>query len=193
MFFLGDPHFRHIKVARIRGFDTVEEHDAHLIKQIRNQVRENDRLIIMGDISSGREEGEYEALEILRDLPGYKTLICGNHDSVAGIHRKWSPHTPFFQEVFETIHDYGRIRMEGRQVLLSHYPYISQGDGPARGPSRYEWARLSDTGELLIHAHTHHTDPFSGSVTGREMCVSWDARRNLTTEAQVSAWVKSFS
>ena len=44
-------------------------------------------------------------------------------------------------------------------------------------------------GKALIHGHTHHSDPFSGSLTGREMCVSWDAWGRLVNIDQVAAWV----
>lgn len=192
MLFIGDLHLGHTKVALLRGFDNVEDHDDYLIEQWRKTVRPNEEVYILGDISSGKEEEEVRALTIISGLPGFKTLIAGNHDSVSGIHRGWSILTPFYNTVFGAIHDYGRIRMNRRMVLMSHYPYLASGDGPGRGHARYSWARVPYMGELLLHAHTHHTDPFSGSVTGREMCVSWDARRGFTTEAQVSKWVESF-
>lgn len=191
MFFIGDLHFGHEKVAKIRGFDSVEQHDLFIFDQWNKIVREDDKVYVLGDISGGRDEQEYHALEILAQLPGYKTLICGNHDSVSGIQRKYSSRTEHFRQVFERIQDFGRIRMENTQILLSHYPYTSQGDGPGRGEARYREFRLPDTGGLLIHAHTHHTHPTNGSVKGRELCVSWDARRGFTTTAHVSEWVKS--
>lgn len=190
--FVGDPHLYHDRVALIRGYangEAMAEAFAHLVTRT---VSIHDTLYILGDCSSGREEDEYRALQLLKTLPGIKILIVGNHDSVSGIHRKYACHTEMFRDVFTEIHEYTRIRMENRMVILSHYPYLSSGDGPGRGPARYEWARMADTGELLIHAHTHHTDPFDGSSTGREMCVSWDAwRKRFATDADISKWVQS--
>lgn len=188
--FVGDLHFGHVKVAAIRGFETPYSHDMTIMDKWDRQVREEDVVYVLGDISSGREEGEAYALRQLSYLPGKKRLIAGNHDSISGIHRKISPHINQFHEVFENVADFGRIRMDKEDVLLSHYPYTSQGDGPGRGASRYAQFRLPDLGEKLIHAHTHHSDPFSGSVTAREMCVSWDAWNRLVGISDIAAWVE---
>ena len=187
--FIGDLHFGHEKVAALRGFDTTDEHDTAIRRQWDRQVKPGDVVWVLGDLSSGGAAGEVHALDILSALPGRKRLIAGNHDSVAGIHRSPSPRTRLFREVFETINDYGRIRIDGQSVFLSHYPYESQGDGPDRSPARYLEYRLPDYGHRLIHAHTHHTHPRSGSWTGRELCVSWDAWRRLVNLGDVQKWI----
>lgn len=190
--FIGDLHLGHEKVAGLRGFDTVEAHDAALQKQWTRQVKQGDTVWVLGDISSGGAGGEIRALDILTGLPGRKRLIAGNHDSVAGIHRSPSPRTRLFREVFETIADYGRIRINRESILLSHFPYESQGDGPGRGKApRYLDYRLPDLGGRLIHAHTHHAHPTSGSWTRRELCVSWDAWCRLVNLGDVQNWIES--
>lgn len=189
--FVGDLHLGHERVAGIRGFSVPELHDETIKSMWAAQVRHDDLVYVLGDLSSGAPATEVRALMILLMLPGRKRLIAGNHDSVAGIHRRPSPHTDLFREVFEEIHDHGRIRVEGQQILLSHYPYASQGDGPGRGDARYLQYRLPDFGGRLIHAHTHHIHPTSGSTTGRELCVSWDAWRRLVGAADIHRWVTS--
>ena len=189
--FIGDLHFGHEKVAELRGFDTTDAHDAAIRRAWDRQVSPGDVVWVLGDLSSGGAAGETHALEILAALPGRKRLIAGNHDSVAGIHRSPSPRTRLFRDVFETINDHGRIRINREQVYLSHYPYASQGDGPGRHGSRYNEYRLSDLGARLIHAHTHHTHPTAGSYVGRELCVSWDAWRRLVNLGDVQKWIEA--
>lgn len=188
---IGDVHLYHAKVTKIRGFSTLEDHNKAIMDAWFKVVRPDDQVYVMGDISSGKNDDERRALSLLYYLPGRKRLITGNHDSVAGIHRAESPNISMFRDVFKSINDYGRIKMERHQVLLSHYPYLASGDGPTRGPARYEEFRLADRGSYLIHAHTHHTDPFDGSATGREMCVSWDAWGRMVGVSDISKWLKS--
>lgn len=189
--FVGDLHFGHRKVAELRGFDTTDEHDAAIRKKWDRQVAPGDLVWVLGDLSSGGATGETLALETIASLPGRKRLIAGNHDSIAGIHRSPSPRSHMFREVFETINDYGRIRINRESIYLSHYPYEVQGDGPGRGTApRYLEYRLPDYGHRLIHAHTHHTHPTSGSWTRRELCVSWDAWRRLVNIGDVQKWIE---
>lgn len=190
IWFIGDPHFGHKRVAEIRGFETVEAHDEELQKKWHKAVQPNDIVHVLGDISGGSGGGERHALEILVNLPGRKMLKSGNHDSVSGIHIKHSPNTDLFREVFESIQDFGRIKINNENLLLSHFPYASQGDGPGRGEGRYNEFRIADTGQRLIHAHTHHNHPTSGSVTNREFCVSWDAHNDMVNIGKIAKWVQ---
>ncbi|HEU5223031.1 MAG TPA: metallophosphoesterase [Candidatus Lumbricidophila sp.] len=191
--FISDLHFGHEKVAAIRGFDNTDSHDMAIVRAWERQVNPEDTVWVLGDLSAGGRAAERSALNILSTLPGKKRLIAGNHDSVAGIHRQFSPNTGLFREVFEHIADFGRIRLNGKVVLLSHYPYLSQGDGPGRGEARYTQFRLPDEGQRLIHGHTHHQHPTDGSVTGRELCVSWDAWRRLVDLGDIHHWLAETS
>ena len=191
--FVGDTHFGHLKVAQIRGFESAAEHDDVIFSKWTRQVRDGDTVFVLGDISSGSSGGEDHALSILENLPGHKHLICGNHDSISSIHRNGYKKQAYWFRVFDSIRDYGRIRIEGADILLSHYPYASSGDGPGRGEPRYMQFRLPDLGGYLIHAHTHHAHPTSGSSTGREYCVSWDAHRRLVNLGDIAAWIKEES
>lgn len=186
---IGDLHFGHEKVASIRGYRSVEEHDAAIVRKWDRQVAPGDIVHVLGDLSAGGAGGELHALEILQGLPGRKRLVAGNHDSVSGIRREISPRTRFFREVFEQISDHGHVRLNRETIYLSHYPYRSQGDGPGRSGSRFDQYRLPDYGARLVHAHTHHAHPTSGSVTGRELCVSWDAWRRLVNLGDVQKWI----
>lgn len=192
--FIGDLHFGHLKVAGIRGFDSTPKHDLHIMRKWEKQVHRDDTVWVLGDISGGSKVGEELALSILASLPGHKHLIAGNHDSVSSIHRNGFKKQAEWLKVFDSIQQFARIRVEGRDVLLSHYPYLSQGDGPGRGGldgARYFQYRLPDWGGLLIHAHTHHTHPTDGSNTDRELCVSWDAWDRMVNYGDVAQWVRA--
>lgn len=176
VYLTSDPHFGHELVAGLRGFGTIGEHDAAVLHSY-YRLRAGDDLWILGDLSSGGRRAEERALEILhtyREVSGVRLhLVEGNHDSCASIHRDGWKRQRRFLEVFESVHAFVRRRGPERvPVLLSHYPY--EGDGPERGPERYGYARLKDTGAWLLHGHTHQTEKISGP---RQIHVGWDAWR----------------
>lgn len=182
LLFTADLHFGHALVAGLRGFDNTEDHDNHIIDKWKTQVRPRDRVYVLGDISGGRLKSEERALDILASLPGEKHLIAGNHDSVASIHRNGFKHLPWFLDVFESVRDFARIRVQKTDVLLSHYPYSYEGDGKEREGSRYTQFRLPFEGAPLVHGHTHsstaETDEF-------QYCVSWEAHNGLVPLSRV--------
>lgn len=201
-YWIADLHLGHEKVAKLRGFANTAEHDAYLLKQL-DRLDYDDELWILGDISSGRPEGEEYALNCIDPLQTHKHLIAGNHDSVSSIHRNGYKKQREWLEVFESVQQFGRIRLNGMNVLMSHYPYARSGDGPGRGEARYREYRLPDTGLPLIHGHTHQSEPHmpitatvfnSGGPVGKEgdlqqFCVSWDAHRRLVTEHDLNQWL----
>lgn len=189
-FFIGDPHFFHKKVSEIRGFDSIYAHNQAIVTKWKKQVKPEDTVIVMGDCSGGNHEDEGKALMLLSILPGHKRLILGNHDSESGIHKAISPNRELFHTVFEKVSDFGHISIDKRRILLSHYPYLESGDGPGRGLPRHAQFRLPNMGHILIHAHTHHTHPTDGGVTGREICVSWDAWRRLVDMGDIARLIK---
>lgn len=188
-FFIGDLHFRHELVAGLRGFKDVYSHDTHIMNRWEKQVKSDDLVYVMGDISGGRRN-EHIALSLISTLPGRKRVILGNHDSPAGIHKAPSRNLELYAEVFESINDYGRISHNGEEILLCHYPYLESADGPGRGKARYTSFRLPYFGKWLIHAHTHHNHPTNGSETGREICVSWEAWGRLVDMGDISQIIK---
>lgn len=190
IWFIGDLHFGHKKISELRGFASIEQHDLKIFDTWNAQIQSNDLVYVLGDISSGKTDDELHALEILTQLRGHKRLISGNHDSVSGVHRSASRHIRLFNEVFESIRDFGQIRLNNSKVLLSHFPYASQGDGPEREDPRYLEFRLPDNGLRLIHAHTHHNHATNGSQTNREFCVSWDAHNSLVNIGKIDKWIQ---
>ena len=102
-------------------------------------------------------------------------------------------------EVFESVQAFARIRIDGRPVLLSHFPYY--GDHTAL--DRHSQYRLKDQGLWLLHGHTHSREklgPFMLPVVtfngepfyqGRQLHVGVDAwDLHPVSEADVLAQIK---
>lgn len=167
--FTSDLHLGHEKVAGLRGFDSVRDHDAVILANWQRTVGPNDIVWVLGDITLGSRG---QALAALYALPGRKRLILGNHD--AG-HPSNSRH-PYrwgdeYAVVFEHVASSARIKLQGTEALLSHFPYDRD-----RGPARHLQWRLPDLGVPLVHGHTHGTERLSRSALGTpELHVGLDA------------------
>jgi calcineurin-like phosphoesterase family protein len=69
------------------------------------------------------------------------------------------------------VQPFARRKVNGVNVLLSHFPYAAD-----RGPARYMQYRLRDEGEWLLHGHTHGKERFHDQ---REIHIgvdAWDLR-----------------
>lgn len=201
---VADLHLGHAKAAELRGFASVREHDTHILSQLAG-LDPWDTLWVLGDISSGKPEDERIALALLDQMVSAEMhLIAGNHDSVSSIHRGGFKKQREWLEVFDSVQQFGRVRINGASVMMSHYPYARSGDGPGRPGSRYNEYRLPDAGLPLIHGHTHHTEPHMPGTSGcaprqsdggflpdlSQFCVSWDAHRGLVGESIMNDWIE---
>ena len=174
-YYTADLHLCHEKVARIRGFDSVPEHDYAVIKALSKVAHSGNQIYILGDISGGGREstalGALALTFIHKDADLH--LICGNHDSFHPMHRHYAKNreSALLNAAFKTIDTMGTFRHNKDKVLLSHFPYV--GD---RGEDRYPEYRLNDTGRPIVHGHTHSSEKVSYSDKGSlQICVSLDA------------------
>lgn len=147
VYFTSDLHFGHKKVSELRGFTTPEEHDATLMDNWSSVVTKRDTVWVLGDLTLASPTA---ALEIIKNLPGTKHFISGNHDGCHPMHKDYAKVTKHFLEAFESVAPYARRKLDGREVLLSHFPYEAD-----RGEARYMQWRLPDLGANLLHGHTH--------------------------------------
>jgi calcineurin-like phosphoesterase family protein len=108
---------------------------------------------VLGDIAVADLDG---ALEKIQALPGTKHLISGNHDPSHPMHRKAAASQKRMLTAFDSVQPFARRRIDGEDVLLSHFPY--NGPGGDRGEIRYPQWRLPDLGAWLLHGHTHMED-----------------------------------
>lgn len=174
VWFTSDPHFGHRFVADLRGFASVEDHDAALMDAYRSRIRKQDTVLWLGDLAANDPA---HALTLIAALPGTHHLIWGNHDRGHPMHRnahRWQ--RPYLQ-VFASTQAYARRRLgPTREALLSHHPYT----GDHTSPDRHAQYRLRDEGTVLIHGHVHSPER-----------VTWSHARDLPTlqvHVGVDAW-----
>ncbi len=108
--FISDPHFGHHKVLKFEnyyrskvmgGITTIEEHDTLICKNWHDKVSKKDKVFVLGDLGFG--------WRIMKDLPGMKVLLLGNHDEDKARN---------YLEVFDDI--IGPLHYKG--FWLSHHP-----------------------------------------------------------------------
>jgi calcineurin-like phosphoesterase family protein len=75
IYVIADLHLDHINIAKLRGFETAEEHDEYLIKQWNSVINKRDTVWVLGDI--GLTKKGYHKLDRLK---GIKNIVLGNHD-----------------------------------------------------------------------------------------------------------------
>lgn len=187
--FTGCLHIGHlcnswnVPLWRARGFDSVREHDAAIIK--RWNARANDETIafFLGDTMFG--SGGAERFHIILDSLNFKELylLPGNHtaglrqvcDQVAG------NSFPIGKKRVTLVTNYLEAFINGTPVVMSHYPILSW-NGMARG-------------SVHLFAHVHNN--LDKSELGRlylEKCraveVSYDAHPDFLSLQDIFDLVK---
>lgn len=164
VWFTSDLHFGHRLCSEHRGFgDDTLAHDAAIVENWRRVVNKRDTVWVLGDLSMASPT---VALAIIRELPGTKHLIAGNHDSCHPMHRNAHRVQKVYLTAFESVQPFARRQVDGIDVLLSHFPYNKD-----RHEVRYTQWRLRDEGRWLLHGHTHGKE----RREGREIHVGVDA------------------
>ena len=85
IFITSDLHFGHNRdfLYEPRGFSSIEEHDAAIIKNINETVAKDDTLFILGDLMMNDNE---HGIEMLKQINCEDVrVIIGNHDTPARI------------------------------------------------------------------------------------------------------------
>lgn len=172
--FISDLHLGHKFLADLRGFSTTGEHDEMILGNLAEAVRPGDVLWVLGDLSSGRSEAEERALTLIDDtLPGIeKHLVPGNHDSCHPLFRSAFRRQRRFLEVFDSVQAYQKMRWDGEDVYLCHFP--RPGQDHVGMPSRYDDLRL--TVPYLIHGHLHSAFPVTGRGQVDVGVEAWDLK-----------------
>lgn len=151
VWFTSDPHWGHDFVAKDRGFDSAEEHDAWLADVYRTHFTDTDTIWWLGDLTVRLPV--WDAVDRCTDTAenAKHHLVFGNHDKGHPMHRH--AYKSFDDYVgFDSIQPFARRRgRNGRDILLSHFPYA----GDHTEDERYPQWRLPDLGLPLIHGHTH--------------------------------------
>jgi len=168
VYYTADLHLAHPMLARLRGFDTVAEHDGAVMARLR-ELDADDVLWVLGDICAGGIASMAAALEQLSSLDLPLHLVAGNHDPVSPMYRNSQRHFGAFAAVFASVQQFARAKVGGRGVLLSHFPYAGVDRDPGRS---FEQRQLPNHGQWLIHGRTHSEQRRSAT---RSICVSLEA------------------
>lgn len=170
IWFCSDLHIGHSLVAGLRGYETADEHDAALAANWDRIVRPTDQVWVLGDVV-GRRGHERYGLDWIAQRHGTKHLVAGNHDACHPMHSKAHKELRRWLEVFETVQQTATMRIAGQRVILSHFPYRDDPDGDHTPVIRHAEWRMPDTGQWLLHGHTHSDI----QVRGRQVHVGVDA------------------
>lgn len=128
IFFTSDTHFGDHRTLNLypRPFGSVGEMDDELIRRWNARVGPQDEVWHLGDFARTPKR----AAEVLGQLRGVKRLIVGNNDKDPQLAHGWASIAP-----------YAEIEVEGRKLVLCHYPFRSW-NGQHRGA-------------LNLHGHSH--------------------------------------
>jgi calcineurin-like phosphoesterase family protein len=120
VFFTSDTHFGHAGTLGLFGrpFASVAAMDDALVARWNAVVGADDEVWLLGDFALG--PGLKRAAALLDALAGRKHLVAGNNDppevrALAG----WA-----------SIADYAELELDGRALVLCHYPFRSWNADP---------------------------------------------------------------
>ncbi|MDJ0404003.1 metallophosphoesterase family protein [Rhodococcus erythropolis] len=178
--FTSDLHLGHEKVADHRGFASTDEHDTVILGNLHAALDRGDHLWILGDISSGTNRSERNALDKLNELTRTNTLhlIAGNHDSCHPMRTDAFARRSMYEQVFVSVQPYARRRLPDGvgKVWLSHLPFHGAGDREP-GVERYPEVRLHDDGnDWIMHGHLHTPGKVSGPRSLHIGLDAWDLK-----------------
>lgn len=178
VWYTSDHHIGHRAMAWMRKHgewpqdrslitpELVDWHDDMLADAWDSVVKKDDVVWVLGDLVANSSSVK-RGLAWMRDRPGTKHFILGNHDSAHPMHKdanKWLPvywgldlpkeHRPFKTVAQSarrvlTMHDGSK-----QDVVLSHFPYTGDGMKEERAA---QW-RLRDEGLPILHGHVHSAE-----------------------------------
>jgi len=182
-YYTSDLHIGHDFVAGTRGFKDADEMDSFMVDSWNAVVRDRDHVWVLGDVTAGGFNDRH--IEVLDALNGTKHLVSGNHDKCHPMHRNAHVQAKKYMRCFDTVQSVAEHRIDGRRVLLSHFPYT----GDHYEADRYEQWRLRDEGGFLLCGHVHSA--WQIAPGGRVWNVGQDFQGAPVSEREVKQWLDS--
>lgn len=140
-YYISDLHFFHANMNEHmdkRGFASAEAMNEYMIDKWNSRVRNNDEVVILGDLSLGSVG---ETNELLTRLRGKLYLIEGNHDRF--LHKK-----EFDAGRFVWIKTYAELHDNNRKIILSHYPIFCYN-------GQYQLDKKGNPRTYMLYGHVH--------------------------------------
>ncbi|MDE5746670.1 MAG: metallophosphoesterase family protein [Acetatifactor sp.] len=142
-YYIADIHFFHGSLNKRmdrRGFANAEEMNEYMISRWNQKVRENDEVVILGDLSWGNAE---ITSMLLRRLNGKLYLIQGNHDHFVS-------KTTMDMGRFVWVKPYAEMHDNKRKVILCHYPIMCYN-------GQYRLDENGNPKTYMLYGHVHDT------------------------------------
>lgn len=162
IFLTSDLHFCHNRpfLYEPRGFKSLDEMNAAIVKNWNNVVTSGDDVYILGDLMLNNNT---EGLRLLKTLKGKLHIILGNHDTTE---RMWLyKQCPNVVEVCEAM----RLEYNGYHFFLCHYPTLT---------SNHDYHKPLKARLISICGHTHTSDKFCDWDKGYIYHVELNAHNN---------------
>lgn len=158
-------HFAHGNICRgtstwsdksgCRDFNTVEEHDNTILKNINLAIGLDDIFYVLGDFSVGSSSGSLKMDKIAAYEHYRRKIACNNIIYIRGNH-SLSRDKLLKLGIFNEVYDYYELKYKQKLICMFHYP-ISSWNGMANG-------------SLHTFAHLH-----SNLVRGRSMDIGLES------------------
>ena len=163
--FTSDTHFGHNKefLYSPRGFNSIKEHDAAIIKNWNELVSPEDEVYLLGDVMLNDNE---HGIECIKQLNGKIHLILGNHDTDNRV-ILYENCLNIIEIVFAK-----ELKIDKNYFFLCHYPVIT-----ANYDDQKPWAKHL----INIYGHTHQQNKFYNE-NPYMYCVCLDAHNNKPVE-----------
>lgn len=120
----SDLHLGHDKefIWGARGFNSVQEMNQTIIKNLKETVQSTDELYICGDVTLGEIN-----LDLLKQIPGHVHIILGNHDTDA--REQAYKNLGWSVSYGERIKYTDGTKKGQMSFLLTHYPTLTANPG----------------------------------------------------------------
>lgn len=170
LWFISDLHLGHIHALKSRSrFQTVEQHDQHIVDSILSTVTKHDTLWVLGDVILHSDSMKY--LKQISDNVGHLKIVLGNHDG----ERKVAP-TLVELSTVARLYTYTVVGKYD-EFLLSHVPL-----DPSNMQHRQKWN---------IHGHYHNgyePTPHHINVSCEKLDYKPISMNNIKTLTSTRTW-----
>jgi len=154
----SDLHLFHKNIIQYcnRPFCDEYEMNAEITKCWNETVGDDDRVIVVGDLTAGLYDRQEDLKTLIGTLRGKKTLIMGNHDHMSAKWYKWAG--------FENVSKH----MIEDDMLFVHKPATEFNDKSISLAKKHN-------PRLIVHGHIHRIDI---EIPGH-FNVAWDRHNRL--------------
>lgn len=112
IYFISDTHLGSRFWASVRGFSSPAEMDDWILQDWANTVKPGDKVYHLGDVAN-----DLHSLTKLKDVPGRKVLIKGNHDIFK---------LKYYVDIFKDIRALHQVDFDINNVVFTHIPIAKE-------------------------------------------------------------------